>query len=777
MNSTTKYESGVDDAVIRHFVSLARPLGGQLMLLHISDQGSPPQARTFLVPAETIALIEWARHHNAEHRNIYWLPNDTALTGKKPAKNNMTEARYAWVDCDPDIDGFGSYDAARAHLTGVHFNKLAPIASFVIDSGNGLQAFFRLPEPVSLPDGLESYERANKAIGQALQGPSTFSCDHIMRVPGTLNWPNAAKLKKGYPAAPRMSRILSETDRAYTIEELVKLAAEHDKPTDDTAPEHDALAGVDAETGEVDALRRFFDLLKTDVSLRRRWEGDTTGLTDTTGSGMDMSMYALLAVRRFGHEEIAAIMADWSHGGTGRTQGLRYWDRMRANTRAAPESVTEGESDTEAVRRLAALKRMDYDRVRQEASRRLGVQISTLDKLVVAARADAASDALGPCRDVEPCADAVDGAALLDEISSTVQRFIVCEPATAHAAALWVTMTWLMDSVDIAPIVVITAPEKRCGKSLMLSLMGRLSRRSLAASNITPAALFRAIEAWQPTLMIDEADAFMRENEELRGLLNCGHTRDSAYVVRTVGDDHTPKQFFVWGAKAIAGIGHLADTLMDRAITLELRRKLPHEKVDKLRHAETNLFDTLCSKLARWAYDNAEAVRSARPAFPDVLHDRAADNWEPLLQIANVAGGTWPALAARTAITVSGSVEPSQSAGAVLLTDIQEVFEAEHKARLFSVDLLAGLCRDEEKPWGTWNRGRPMTPRQLAKKLEGYGIKSAQIRIGYETKKGYRLDLFADVFTRYLSPPAVATLGEEIAGTASVGRGDLFGLM
>jgi putative DNA primase/helicase len=127
--------------------------------------------------------------------------------------------------------------------------------------------------------------------------------------------------------------------------------------------------------------------------------------------------------------------------------------------------------------------------------------------------------------------------------------------------------------------------------------------------------LFRAIDAWQPTLLIDEADAFMRENEELRGLINCGHTRDSAYIVRVVGEKFVPTQFNVWGAKAISGIGYLADTLMDRSLILALRRKLPHEHIERLRHAEPMLFNHLAAKLARFAEDYQEQIRIARPEF------------------------------------------------------------------------------------------------------------------------------------------------------------------
>lgn len=423
---------------------------------------------------------------------------------------------------------------------------------------------------------------------------------------------------------------------------------------------------------------------------------------------------------------------------------------------SAPDADASGdgeallETDEESLKRLAALSPMHYDRVRKDEAKRMGVQVSTLDKLVAAVRKDDI-DTDSRFAEVELWHEPVDGAALLDELVRLVLRFIVCDMATACGAALWITMTWLMEFVEVAPIAAITAPEKRCGKSQLLSLIGRLSSRPLPASNITPAAMFRVIEALRPTLLIDEADAFMRENEELRGLLNCGHTRENAYVIRLVGDDHTPKQFCVWGAKAIAGIGQLADTIMDRSITLELRRKLPHEQVDKLRHAEPGMFEILRAKLARWADDNANAVRASRPVMPDALHDRAADNWEPLLQIAEVAGREWPQTARKTALKLSGDAGQPQSVGGELLEDIKSVFDRQRVSRISMADLLAELLADDESPWKTWIRGREMTSRQLGKELGKYGIKSKTVKIGYESPKGFMIDQFKDAFERYLS--------------------------
>lgn len=412
---------------------------------------------------------------------------------------------------------------------------------------------------------------------------------------------------------------------------------------------------------------------------------------------------------------------------------------------------TSPASDNECLERLASLSPIEYDRVRDAEAKALGVRSSTLDRMMKERRHEKSQTEGIDFDDVEPWPHPVEPAALLSELAGTVKRFIICPDETAHAAALWMAMTWFMDVVQVAPLAIITAPEKRCGKSQLLFLLGRLVHRPLAASNITPAALFRAVDAWKPTLLVDEADAFMKDNEELRGLLNCGHTRDSAYIVRVVGDDHTPKRFNVWGAKALAGIGHLADTIMDRAIILELRRKLPHEEVLRLRHAEPGLFDDLAAKLARFAMDYREALRRSRPELPHVLNDRAQDNWEPLLAIAEIVGGIWPNLARHAALKLSGSEGDGGTVGNELLSDIREIFEHKRVAKISTADLIQLLCEDDEKSWATYNRGKPITPRQVAKKLKDYGIASKTIRIGYDTAKGFELEHFKEAFARYLA--------------------------
>ena len=276
--------------------------------------------------------------------------------------------------------------------------------------------------------------------------------------------------------------------------------------------------------------------------------------------------------------------------------------------------IAEQQKTDLEIKRLAGLAVVDYEKVRKESAEALRVRTSILDKLVEAQREEnAAKKAERLCAETEPFESPVNVAELLTEVRATISRFVVCEPETAVAATLWIAFTWVIDHVQIAPLAIITAPEKRCGKTQLLDLIGRLSKRSLFASNISPAATFRVIEAKAPTLLIDEADAFLRENEELRGVINSGHTRASAYVIRVVGDNFEVKQFSTWSAKAIAGIGKLADTVMDRAILLRLRRKLSGEKVERLRHAEPGLFNILAAKLARFGVDNGKLRECGRP--------------------------------------------------------------------------------------------------------------------------------------------------------------------
>jgi hypothetical protein len=450
------------------------------------------------------------------------------------------------------------------------------------------------------------------------------------------------------------------------------------------------------------------------------------------------------------------------------------------DSKVAGASPHPEESEDERIARLASLSPVAYDRCRKAEARAMGIRDATLDRMVKVAR-DAEAEPETPFQEPEPWPEPVDPAKLFDELVSTVQRFIVLESRQADAAALWIAFTWLTDVVEVAPLAIINAPEKACGKSQLLTLLGRLVARPLPAANSTSAFLFRAIELWEPTVLIDEADTFIRDNDELKGLVNAGHTRQNAYVGRVVGDNHEPKLFKVWGAKALAGIAlekHLPDATMSRAVIFNMRRKLPGEKVDRLRHAEPGLFDRLASMLARFADDYREVARTARPELPDALSDRAQDNWEPLLAIAGCAGEAWVQRAMAAALELSGSTEEVVSTGNELLADIQQVFESKRVPKITTTGLIRALVEDPEAAWATYNRGHELTPRQLARMLKGYGVASKNVRIDHEQAKGYDRDQFADAFSRYVSAspensrPPVPMPGNVVNAGRDVGRNE-----
>ena len=415
-----------------------------------------------------------------------------------------------------------------------------------------------------------------------------------------------------------------------------------------------------------------------------------------------------------------------------------------------PFELAADEKAEARIAELAQLPRLKYEVIREAEAKALKIRVSVLDGLVEAARPDGGNEEGGdPFEVVEPWPDPVDGAALLDALKSTVERFCVLPEHSAPLMAAWVLHAWAHDASDISPILAFVSPEKRCGKTTALSVIWALAPRTMHAVNISTAVLFRVVEKYMPTMLIDEADTFLEANEELRGVLNGGHNRLSAYVWRTVGDDHEPRQFKVWSPKCIAMIGKLPDTLEDRALVVRLRRKQEGEKIERFRADRLNEFLHLRRKAARWVEENAFRLRDMDPIIPDALNDRAQDNARAICAIADVAGGRWPELirsALVGAAAVQGDDEP-QSAGVLLLRDIAEIFDAKGIAGIGSTDLCTALCELEESPWSEWRGGRPISTRGIAKLLKPYGIIPKRDR----THNIYRRIDFADAFKRYLS--------------------------
>jgi putative DNA primase/helicase len=401
-----------------------------------------------------------------------------------------------------------------------------------------------------------------------------------------------------------------------------------------------------------------------------------------------------------------------------------------------------------AIAAMARLDELEYDRKRKAEARRLGVRVDTLDALVRKRRGGAPSETSGRALEwptPEPWPKRVDGAELLDDLGAAFRRFVVLPAGCDAALALWVLHAHAFAASQITPRLALTSPERRCGKTTTLEIIQALTPRPLLAANLTAAAVFRTIELARPTLLIDEADTFLAAAEELRGVLNSGHRR-TGEVIRTVGEDHEPRRFSTWAPVAIAAIGKLPGTLDDRSIKVELRRRMKGEEVERWRADRPGQFTPLVRRMVRWAQDHHGGLAAADPAVPALLHDRAADNWRPLLAIADAAGGEWPDRARRTAAALS-AVGAAEGRREMLLADLKAIFDgAGGRDWLPTKTIIEELVAMEERPWSEHSRGKPINPSALRSLLEVFKVFSSS----NGKARGYRRDAFADVWTRYL---------------------------
>ena len=405
---------------------------------------------------------------------------------------------------------------------------------------------------------------------------------------------------------------------------------------------------------------------------------------------------------------------------------------------------------------LGKLSVVEYEQCREKEAKALGFRVGILDDEVAKRRPQSNKDGSGGTAmlfaDIEPWPNAVDGAELLQSIVDAFHRFLALPRFAAEAMALWVLHAHAHALALISAILALVSPEKRCGKTTALELLQRIVPRPLSASNITGAALFRSVEKWGPTLLIDEADSFLKNSDELRGILNSGHNRSQAIVLRTVGEDHDPRAFKTWAPKAIALIGTLPPTLEDRSIIVQMRRRKSDEKVDRIRGDHDHGLGDLARQCARWVQDNADDLRESDPRMPKALHDRACDNWRALLAIADVAGGGWPELSRKAAIALTPT-EDESSVGTLLLADIRDAFTAAgNQDRMASADLCGALVTLIDRPWCEIQQGgKALKTNGLARRLKPFGIRPQKLRLATTTVNGYRLEDFAEAFGRYLS--------------------------
>ena len=410
------------------------------------------------------------------------------------------------------------------------------------------------------------------------------------------------------------------------------------------------------------------------------------------------------------------------------------------------------ETPKETIQRLSKLSTMEYELQRDEAAEQLNFRVSALDKMVVEEQVNE----IAPTDEIvmadEPYHSTVDGNKILDEISEIISRYMILPKGVLPPIALWIVSTYVYDAFNVYPKLGVISPEKRCGKTTLLDILGAFSCKSILSSNITPSSIFRVVEKTKPTLLIDEADTFIAgRNDELIGIINSGHTKRTASVIRTEEKDFTPKKFSTWAPMAFASIKGLSGTIMDRSIVIQLRRRTIAETVARIPVDFWEDSELIRQKLVRWGLDNFNDLKANHIEPPIIQNDRAITNWLPLFTIAHAVGSKWSEKVNASYILLNNQ-EDEESAPVMLLHDIQFIFNNRDCDRIHSVDLVRYLVDMEERPWCEWKRGNLMTANSLAKQLATFGIRSKTIRAGVPSKtlKGYELKQFTDSFDRYI---------------------------
>lgn len=384
-----------------------------------------------------------------------------------------------------------------------------------------------------------------------------------------------------------------------------------------------------------------------------------------------------------------------------------------------------------------------------------------------------------PC--IEPPAPVTIGS-VLDEIKAFILRFVML--ASSEAAVyltLWVFHTHAIDAADHTPFTIITSPQKRSGKSRLLEVLKCLVSRPWMTSRTTVAAFVRKINQDHCTLLLDETDAAFGgekdHSEALRAVLDAAHTR-GATATLCVGQGAAieARDFEMFTAVAIAGIGRLPETITDRGVRIGMKRKIKGESIERFRPRKVRAqADSVCARTAQAAQGCLGALATAEPELPDELNDRAQDGWEPLLAIADEAGGDWPKLAREAAKKLSGDrvadADDDQNISGWLLRDIRKAFNATPRDadrtpmweppwpeadRLHTAELIDRLSRLLGSPWSTWRHGNVISATSIAKLLDGYtdaegkSIRSKQIKIDGVNRNGYERADFGDAFLRFL---------------------------
>lgn len=377
----------------------------------------------------------------------------------------------------------------------------------------------------------------------------------------------------------------------------------------------------------------------------------------------------------------------------------------------------------------------------------------------------------------------LDGEVLVRDIEQFIRRFVVLPNRTLLPLALWSLGTHLFDVFDSFAYLVITSPTPRCGKSRVLEILALLCANPERTSNISEAAMFRLIERYKPTLLLDEMEQLREKGERsqiLRNLINAGNRRD-AMAIRCAEGGKAIERCQVYCPKALAAIGSLPDTITDRSIAIRMQRRTFEERIERFLFQRAGIkAREILGRIAAWCKQHQNTIQAAYSNAPDLefIEDRDAESWTPLFSLLAVADPSRLEELRGCALILCGQKQDDAAEEHItvrLICDAATVLHGDEK-HIASAELLRRLREIEDSPWSSPDFDR----RRLAKYLRGFGLRSKPVRIGASTPRGYIAAEIHERASRYnrglCATSATSNIDKDlpINGVADVALGEAF---
>ena len=354
---------------------------------------------------------------------------------------------------------------------------------------------------------------------------------------------------------------------------------------------------------------------------------------------------------------------------------------------------------------------------------------------------------------------------VLDLVLRLIELHLALTPEQRMAKALWPLHSHVFGRYPVTPRLALLSPVRGCGKTTALILLEALTADPYRSDNVTAAAIYHTLGYREHTLLLDEGDNLgLLNNPTLRAVFNAGHRRGGA-ISRFISG--RPRKFSVFAPLAVAAIGMLPLPLMHRAVIINMQRHAkPDTPLEQLDEHDPRLAASRV-EIRKWA---ATCTLAREPKMPPELHNRAADNWRPLLAIADDLGHGEDARAAAIAFSIN---RLDEDPGVILLTDIRTVFDTLGVDRITSAALVEALLAFEDSLWNDW-RGlrddrpaRKLNQSELARLLRPFNIRPHVIwpanRVpGDKSFRGYLRSQFEPAWAAYCSSPVTPSQASNV---------------